>query len=243
MRVLVCVAVWLLSAGAALAGGTFQGPDWTLPFRDSCGLPAPDSATWVVHDSTRMLRMTLRPSEVGRCSTDNQRRHRAPFWERAEIAQVEKMPLGAVHQIAFTAILTEGFTGARETFFQIHGWTQDCNASPPLMMKAHQGRLTVWGLQRVTATSRGKHRKINTRAPKIDALLGTPLTFELRLDTRVKPTRVSMDLNGVPLVSEGVIDYAACARPHIKLGVYRPGGKGSATSTVLLSAVRVTAME
>lgn len=247
---LLCAALFCaVLPVAALAQDrlTYTDKDWTAVLTDTCGLPVlhgpHQSMRWVRQDTDRKLRVTLGTGDVGRCSTDAQARHRARFWERAELSQRPVFARNSAQQIAFEMTVLEGMTGPRETFFQIHAWTSACNASPLLMLKAHRGRLTAWGLRAVrgdgTGKDRGKHRRIHDTAPRIAALYGKPLRFTVLFDARARPARVAIDLNGAPFVADAPLDYAPCAAPHVKLGLYRPSGAGAERSTVLFDDIRI----
>lgn len=238
----------LTSTGAHASGKKYKDKDWNEAAYDNCGLPVSSgsnsSAQWVRANGDRKMRMTLRQGQVGKCPTDAKARNQAPYWERAELKQVGHLPVGSRHRIAFEAIFLEGFKGKWETFFQLHGWNGNCHAYPPLMMMFDNQRLTIWALRGVSGDgrsgkNRGSHRNVVQRGVSISSLTGKPSQFEIDFDTSSRPGRLSVSLNGQNVVKNASIDFAKCAKPHFKFGVYRPGGKGSKTSAVLIDDIRV----
>jgi hypothetical protein len=137
MRLLQAATVLaLLTTPVVATAQTYTDTDWNTVFRESCGMPRPNSIEQVTIGSDKKIRVTLQDGDIGKCSTDNQARHRAPYWERAELSQQNSFRPGQRYQISTEITLLEGFTGERETFFQIHGWAHDCQgAYPPVMMK------------------------------------------------------------------------------------------------------------
>lgn len=237
----------LVSPSSSFAKGkTYRDKDWNVAAFDNCGLPATRgdnrSVTKVKTDGDRKVRISLREGEVGKCSTDAKPRNNAPFWERAELRQDGYLKLGKVHRLNFEAIFQEGFTGRRETFFQIHGWNGTCHAYPPLMMMFDNKKLTVWALRGVSGDgisgrNRGSAKDVVNGHISIGSLLGKPALFAIEFDTRSRPGRLSVSLNGKTVVRNASIEFARCAKPYFKFGVYRPGGSGSKTSTVLFDDI------
>ncbi|WP_298680411.1 heparin lyase I family protein [uncultured Lentibacter sp.] len=240
-------AMLALSTQLQASNETFRDRDWNVRAVDNCGFPNTSrkdpSVSWVRINGDKKLKFTLRQGEKGKCSTDQKPRHRAPYWERAEVRQDPKMRLGSISMISFEATFLEGFTGDRETFFQIHSWDNGCSAYPLAMMKSQKGRLVVWSLHKVsgdgTGAGAGQHREVQAQSVRIPQLYGKPIKFELDLDTRTSPGKLSVRMNGRTIVSDAATSFAPCARPHMKFGVYRPGGAGSSTSTVLIDDVVV----
>ncbi len=249
MRVLIfTLLIFLLMPSESMASGKrFKDRDWTVATIDNCGFPAPtgpnQSVSWVKLNEERMLQFTLREGERGKCPTDNKARNRAPYWERAEVRQDSKMKLGKVQKITFDAVFVEGFVGDRETFFQIHSWNNGCPAYPLVMMKSLNGRLAVLALHKVSGNGlgdgRGQHREVQSTSLRIKSIYYQKLHFVLTMDTTSSPGRLSVTMNGQTIVNNAATDFAPCAAPHVKLGVYRPGGKSSGTSTVLFDKLTV----
>lgn len=250
---LVAFVFVLVSPYSSFAKGkTYRDSDWNSSAYDNCGLPVTRgekrSVALVKIDGDRKVRMTLREGEVGRCSTDAKARHSAPFWERAELRQDGYLKIGKVHRLKFEAIFQEGFRGRRETFFQVHGWNGNCHAYPPLMMMFDREKLTIWALRNVSGDgisrqNRGSHKDVASKLVSINSLLGKPSKFEVEFDTRRQPGRLSVLLNGRAIVQSTSIGFANCAKPYFKFGVYRPGGSGSKTSTVLFDNIIVETVQ
>lgn len=224
--------------------------DWNVSLYANCTLPRTEdgvsAGSGIAIDGDRKLLMTLQAGQIGGCSTDNMARHNAPYWERAELRQRGHMSLGRAYSISFEATFQEGFTGRQETFFQIHGWNGNCTAYPPLMLFFSGGYLNVWALRNVgqnagsewLSSQSGRHYAVQTRNVSIHDLMGQPARFEIRFDTR-EEGRLSVYLNGRSVVENASLEYASCAKPHIKLGVYRPGGSSSHTSAVIFDDITI----
>lgn len=239
---LAALYAFVASFGTAVAAQeqVFTDTDWNLPLKVSCGLPTEGAMKQVRVGGDQKLRVTLNQGDIGQCGTDNKRRHSAPFWERAEVAQVARMPLGRNHRISAEVTIESGFTGAREAFLQIHGWTPNCQkASPPVMLKFHKGLLKIETLRRVTRFRAGNHRDALRKRVAVAGLYGKPLRFVLDFDTTTSPGKLSVSMNGAELVKNARVEFAACAQPYLKIGAYRPGGAKSGTSVVVFDDLRV----
>ena len=241
------VLAMVLAVPAQAKGKTFKDRDWSVSVYDNCGLPVSSgpnkSVSWAKIGGDKKLRFVLRPGEVGKCSTDNKARHRAPFWERAEVHQKGVLKLGQAHRVEVEFTVLAGFKGDRETFFQIHGWNGNCHAYPSMMIMFDKGSLHVWALRGVDPNSSkgtGQLRSVQKRNVSVGSLTGKANRLTIDFDARTAPGRLSVSLNGAPFVVNAPIEFASCAKPHVKMGIYRPGGKGSGTSEVLFDDLTVT---
>jgi len=152
--------------------------------------------------------------------------------------------VGGRYRITTEVTLLQGFTGEREAFLQIHGWDQRCKKAYPLaMLKFDGGVLRVETLRGVSAVSSGRHRNTLKRQVAADTLYGKPVKVALDVDMRSKPGRLSVSLDGTEIVTRATMDFARCAVPYLKLGIYRPGGKGSQTSQALFDDVTIKALK
>ena len=70
-----------------------------------------------VSENRRFVRFTLSDKDKGGCVTDKVARHRAPYWERAELKQDGTLRKNTSFSIDATLRFVEGFSGDRETFF------------------------------------------------------------------------------------------------------------------------------
>lgn len=236
----LCLVLMAIANASGAQNKSYSDTDWNTQFFDNCGLPSRTSIERVKMDGDRKLRFTLHPGDIGRCSTDKNARHSASYWERAELAQKERRGVGRRYKITSEVIFQSGFTGEREAFFQIHGWAEDCqHAYPPVMMKFTNGKMRVETLRGVSNTSSGRHRNALKKNIKISSLYGRPISLELDFDTTTLPGRLSVSLNGHQIVSDTSVQYASCAEPYVKFGIYRPGGKGSETSVVIFDDLRI----
>lgn len=226
---------------------SFNDRDWNTSFRANCPFPvksgAEKSLSRVTVGGDRKVAFRLRPGDVGGCSTDNKARNHAPYWERAELRQSSTLALGKLHQISFSVHLPEGFAGPRETFFQIHGWAKGCPAYPPVMLQFNGGRLELHSLRKVRQGrngqgAKGQHTRIAARGASLSQFRAGEQRLTLSLDLRRSPGTVALTINGRPAVAPAPVEFAACAKPHIKFGIYRPG-KGRSVSRAIFDDITV----
>lgn len=241
------VAVVLMAPSTQAGSKTFKDKGWSVRFFENCVLPVTSgrdrSVAWVKVGGDKNLRFILRKGEKGGCPNDSQARHRAPYWERAELRQDGYLKIGGVYRILFEATFLQGFSGERETFFQIHGNFKACHASPPVMLKMDDGKLSVMALHRVSGNGlnggSGQHRPVQSGTFRVGDLYGKPLKFSIDVDFRQNPARLSIVMNGRRIVNNAAVEYAPCAKPYLKMGVYRPGGKGAGTSSVVFDDIQL----
>lgn len=234
----------------------YEDEDWTSAFRSNCELPGNnnihdlpenDSVFWTETSGDRKLNFRLRPGDIGGCSSDNRSRHGAPFWERAELLGPKPLQDSKVHEISFQTTFLKGFIGNRESFFQIHGWTQECRSAPWLMMKFSWRTMDVQILSGAedanhktgTPRERGNLVSVLDAGPRIDDLKGTPQRFTIKLDRAGQTTQVEVEMNGETLVDSAVIDHLDCAVPRVKFGIYRPGEINPGTSHVVFDNLAI----
>jgi len=245
------VFLTFLATAAMARGQTYKDRDWSVSTYANCDLPVKNgpnrSVSWVKEGGDKKLRFVLHEGQKGGCSTDGQFRNRAPYWERAEVRQKGFMKLGQAYRISFQVTFDSGFTGDRETFFQIHGFNSPCNAAPLVMMKFTKGKLVVWALRNVRGNGlsegRGRHKRVQNASVNVRSLHGKPSNFILDFDTREGQGQLTVYLNGRAVVQQARVEYAPCAKPHIKMGIYRPGGKRTGTSVALFDDLRIAKME
>lgn len=247
----VCIfALWVLTI-STVSAQSFSDRDWSTGVTANCGLPRAvegrKSAAWTRVSGDRKLVFTLHPGQVGTCSTDNMARHSAPFWERVEVRQRGYFDFKNPTRIEFEATFLSGFASARETFFQIHGWNDGCPAYPPLMMQVDRGVIQVRPLTNVRPTAgqewiskdQGYHKSRQTTSVRVANIFGEPQKFQIEV-TPFAPSkaRLTVLINGRALVENTVMEYAPCAKPHFKFGLYRPGGS-KAVSQIMFDDVKI----
>lgn len=238
LRIALFSCAFLFCAAQSMVAQNFNDSDWNTSFRSNCPLPVTTgpnkSVSKVKVSGDRKIAFVLRPGDVGGCPTDNKARNRAPFWERAELRQSKTLSLGKFHDISFSVQLPSGFSGKRESFFQIHGWAKGCPAYPPVMLKFNAGRLELHSLRGVRQGKSGKgvkgeHKRISVRGASLAEFRNQEQRLKLSLDLRSTPGTVSLAVNERTVVGPVPVEFARCATPHIKFGIYRPG-KGKAVS-------------
>lgn len=114
---------------------SYKDRDWNVEFYENCQMPDYHSAQWVEEEGERFLRFTLKNGQVGGCSTDNRRRHRAPCWERAELKQTHTLEKDRDYSLTFRVRFLKGFSYDREDFLQIHQSVDGCRGGPRVMLK------------------------------------------------------------------------------------------------------------
>ena len=218
--ILLCFTVQSLSLSAehifsANGYGEYTDNDWNQTFYDNCQMPNKDSLTWITKNNNNFLRFSLGNKDVGRCSSDNKKRHSAPYWERAELKQRVGLSKNAVYQIDFEARFIEGFSGKRETFFQIHQGVRGCRVGPLVMLKFNNSELNLQ-----IKTSDTKSMTYRRMDWKINELLGEWHKFRIIFDTISK--KLSISINSDPVFNT-ISKLSECGIPHLKFGIYRDG--------------------
>jgi len=217
MRILIFVfAVVLTGIGVASADyttgrsfdyvnkTTYDDRDWNLMFYENCELPEHSSTEWVEEEGERFLRFRLKDGQIGGCGSDNRRRHRAPYWERAEIKQTTTLEKDHDYSLTYRVRFLKGFDNDREDFLQVHQSVSGCRVGPRVMLKFSNGRL------------------LGATTPLfVEEILGK--WVNVRFD--FNPAR-SYDLyvDGKNVVDKKIIRRKnPCGEPHLKIGIYRPG--------------------
>ena len=140
-RLIIAVAaVFFAGAGSAdwtSVGGfdyfdktSYKDRDWNVEFYENCDMPEYHSAQWIEEDGERFLRFTLKNGQVGGCATDNRARSRAPWWERAEVKQVNGLERDRNYSLTFRVRFVKGFDNDREAFIQLHQSVEGCRVGP-----------------------------------------------------------------------------------------------------------------
>ncbi len=247
MAAVVGVSGLMPVSGQALE---YRDYDWTTTLFNNCKLPVSDQAAtperppsvqWVRLDRDYKLAFRLNTGDMGGCSADSQARDSAPFWERAELRQLDYLNQGEAYEIEFEASFADGFVGERETFFQIHGWTKTCNAAPSLMVMFDRRQLTVKVLQGPSerelqadpSAERGSLKVANLVRPNIDNIGRDLNRFTIFVDMQQKPYFVTVAVNGQMVVPGTEFYMQDCAQPHVKMGIYRPGGRSPLSMLVM----------
>ena len=131
---LLCGLGFCVLAASSLVAQSFKDDDWNVSLYANCALPKhrvanegaqSNSIVWAQSDGDRKLMFQLLPGDVGGCSSDNQPRARAPYWERSELRQNGALAKTQKHEILFEVSFIRGFTGKRENFFSDPRVVQD----------------------------------------------------------------------------------------------------------------------
>ncbi len=224
-QILLLTVLLLLNGCSSIdtqLGDSMQDVDWNTRFSSNCPLPQHDSIRWVSDNNRRYARFSLSNRDKGGCSTDKVARHNAPYWERAELKQTEALNRNKLYAIDTTLRFVEGFSGERETFFQIHAYNKNCkHAYPPIMLKFDNTQTGTAVLTLLALQSSKRHNSYRSDM-RIEDVLGDWMNLKLILDTSKKGS-VTVSIDGETLFSEVPFWIEPCGRPHIKFGIYRPG--------------------
>ena len=195
--------------------------DWDLMFYDNCGMPQDDSMEWIEKNGKKFIRFRLRDKDYGGCASDRVARHRAPYWERAELKQSTFLSFNKKYQLKFKVRFVQGFIGQRESFWQMHASGNSCRAGPPIMIKMTGGKLNI-NPRGVRANKPGGGSSPIYSNIAMDDLVGKWVRFKLVLDTSER-ARISLFLNDEIIFEQIPYWIQRCGSPHFKFGIYRPG--------------------
>jgi len=184
----------------------------------------------------------LNNKDIGCRSGDKSPRHSAPYWERIEYAQGDTLSKNKTHVIEFNIKIEEGFKGSRETFFQIHNYTDgNLNISPSLMLKFDSGILRADFLKKNHSHVKEyvKKRDLNY----VEDYYNKFHNFKIILSNLNEDNGfglITIIINGDKIFSEYPTLFPSSGTPRIKYGVYRPGNEnGNNISKILYSSIEV----
>lgn len=228
--------------------GVYKDEDWSHSFYNNCGFPSKKNVKWHTENDIRFLRFTLEDKQIGTCSSDNKRRSRAPYWERAEIKAGRKASLFAfdkkrAYQMKFKVRFVSGFTGARETFLQVHNYIKGCPSSnrPPVMLKFNNGLL-----EPVYAREDGSgHNKIFLKSPiHISSFYSKWVEFVLEYGPSSKKglAKITLSIDNKIILRQDKVWQSPCGQPHVKFGIYRGGNEyaPNPTSAIDFDYIKIT---
>ena len=195
----------------------YSDDDWNLKFYDNCGMPKNSSVQWIEEGKNKFLRFQLDNKHYGECASDRKIRHNAPYWERAELKQISSLTRNAKYQLEFQVRFLEGFSGNRESFWQIHSCAGQSCCRPPVMIKFSEGKLGLSAMDRA-----GRKSSTYISNVKIEDLIGRWSIFVLEFQT-TDTANISLSLNGNNIFSDIPFVIPKCGNPHLKFGIYRPG--------------------
>lgn len=202
--------------------GNFRDNDWNETFYANARLPSKNSIKWIKENENQFLRFTLKDKDIGWSHSDRKPRHSAPYWERAELKQRMNFRKDSTYEIKFKVRFIEGFEGNRETFFQIHQYSDNCKVGPPMMLKFHNEYLVLDAKRSLNHHKRYYVKKM-FEGPKIEELLNQWHNFKIIYSSLKKRITISLNNNAIFKNIE-FVPYP-CGIPHIKFGIYRPGNE------------------
>ena len=188
-----------------------------IAFISTCDVPEGSIKTTGKEEKS-LYSFVLNDKDLGGCIDDDKTDRNAPYWERAELSQIGHIDLKRSQVIRFDARFLHGFSGKHESFFQIHNSGEKCPAAASLILNWHKGQLEMALLQ-----ESGIYKP--KRFPD-----HTVSNFRSWSKWQVRLKRISKSLMAVDVMSEGKrigrghqAWFAACAKPYVKFGIYRPG--------------------
>jgi len=183
---------------------TYEDRDWNVMFYENCHLPEYSSTEWVHEEGERFLRFTLKDGQVGGCGSDNRRRHRAPYWERAEIKQTTTLEKDHNYSLTYRVRFVKGFDNDREDFLQVHQSVSGCRGGPLVMLKFSNG-----------------HLQGATTPLFVEEILGK--WMDVRFDFNAARS-YDLYVDGRKIIDNKTVRQPRpCGEPHLKIGIYRPG--------------------
>jgi len=196
---------------------------WEQDFYDNCGLPS-GSFERIDDPQGKILRFQLEDGQVGSCRSDKafnkigKSRNGAPFWERSEYASRKRTGIGVSRPELVSAEVkfVKGFSGPRETFFQIHSGSYGCNSKPVLMMKWNNGYLDLQTRSRVV---------MRALSISFSEVISNHLDRWIPIEIAIEDTRfIYVKFDGEVLLENYDFYYSKpCGATYIKFGIYRPG--------------------
>ena len=189
-------------------------------------MPRNDSVRWIEKGKRRFLRFQVEDKHYDGCSTDRMVRHGAPYWERAEVKQINSLTKNVKYELKFQVRFVEGYAGNRENFWQMHVTNSPCNIGPAIMIKISDGKLMLAARKNRKSKRTGRYSGSNNHysTVTIDDLLGKWNIVKMLFDTSENP-EVSLYLNNKEIFSDIPYRIETCGVPHFKFGIYRPGNK------------------
>ena len=241
-NVLLLAATLLLTACSSMtfqSGNPVKDKDWNTRFRSNCPLPHYDSIRWVSENNQRFARFTLSNGDKGGCINDKVARHSAMYWERAELRQDGMLRKGRAYTIDARLRFVEGFSGEKETFFQVHAYNRNCKqAYPPIMIK-FDNAFTDTAVITLRALQDSRRSNSYRSAIHIDDVLGDWMNMKVELDT-IRENTVTVSIDGETVFSAIPFYIEPCGNLHIKFGAYRPGRvSGNVKSVVDYDSINV----
>jgi hypothetical protein len=197
----------------------------------------------ILQNNTEYKQFVLNNKDIGCWSGDKRPRHDAPYWERIEYAQRETLLKNKRHVIEFNIKIEEGFKGERETFFQIHNYTNsNLNVYPSLMLKFDSGMLKVDFLKNEYSHV-NEYVKKNAKLRDVENYYNKFHNFKIILSNLNEENSfglITIFVNGDKIFSEYPTFFPSAGTPRIKYGIYRPGSEsGNKTSKILYSTIEV----
>ena len=225
-------------------GKIYKDEDWSHSFYANAGFPSNSkdkwNARWLEEDKNRFLRFRLFNGQIGTSRSDNKRRNRAPYWERAELAIKKSYNISyyKAYEIEFKVRFVKGFTNYRETFFQYHNSVKGCATSkrPPIMLKFQDNILYMfYALNKDSANHLTFYPEINVtniynKWVKFKLII-TPTKFQ---DVYKGGLDIVLFYDDEELWSQSMIWTSKCGKPLIKFGIYRPGNEKEVLITSII---------
>ena len=135
----ILALLWLIPT-SIFADTFYKDRDWNFEMKT----PHQTEIRWREENGNRYLEFKLVGGLPGTAYNDAIRRHNAPFWERNEVEASKRLGRNKPYRLSFNFRILKGFTGERETFFQIHSWSKTCqSAYPMIMMKFDKGTFQI----------------------------------------------------------------------------------------------------
>jgi hypothetical protein len=165
----------------------------------------------------------LRHGDIGGCVTDNQVRHGAPYWERAEL-RGPNLQTGKAYAISVEFKFdADSKSSDRTSFFQIHSYNNGCTSClPMLMIKTHASGAITASLQ----NAKQYHDDVGLGITRTSAT-GQWRNLRVEISTSPGMNSLSIFIDGKEVIDKRDVYLDPKGIPYLKIGLYRPGSSSA----------------
>lgn len=204
---------------------TVSDSDWNIRACNNAGFPVPfgenRNMRWLTEGGNKFLRVQLRAGDINTSNRDKYAEYSYDFKERAELKSTYKFERNSKYEFQLDMRIVQGMGNWKETFFQIHTHTPNCQEGPSIMVKIGTRWLLVDTRRALPSKDRHMdHHKI--RSVSIEDLGNEWNTFKVILDTH-SDSHMDLYLNEQHLITSDYEIPKCAPRLNLIFGLYRPG--------------------
>lgn len=222
---LISVFLTLCLFGIYGAIGKADAAEKRMKFAATCTVPK-----GTIKRKGGVRTFTLRHGQKGHCPNDNQARHRAPYWERAEVRSTN-FKKGRKYRFSVDINFDPNAGSSdRTTFFQVHQYNnRGCTwCFPAVMIKTNGGTFFASIL-----INNGFHVDHRLGVSRTD-VAGEWTTFTIEMGTDDGKNDITISVNGT-VAYQGEVHVTKEGLIYVKSGLYRPGSTRKELPTDRLS--------